>query len=93
MADELEKARRRLEDEYGQIRRRFDDIHERFDRVVSAGPEDDLRQLLKDLERRVRKVRTGGWLRSGANGHRRALRRYHAARDAARQPPTQRYGG
>jgi hypothetical protein len=76
MADDLEHARKRLDDEYGQIRRRFDDIHERFDRVVSAGPEDDLRGMLKDLEKRVRKIRTGGLFRHGANGHARALRKY-----------------
>ena len=61
MADDLEHARKRLEDEYGQVRRRFDEIHERFDRVASAGPEDDLRHLLKDLEKKVKKIRTGGW--------------------------------
>ena len=75
MAD-LEHAKKRLDDEYGQTRRRFDEIHERFDRVISAGPEDDLRGLLKELEKRVRKIRTGGLFRPGANGHARALRKY-----------------
>jgi hypothetical protein len=42
MADDLEKTRRRLDDEYGQVRRRFDEIHEKFDRVATAQPGDDL---------------------------------------------------
>jgi hypothetical protein len=79
MAQSVEKARKRLEDEYGQVRRRFDEIHERFDRVSSAGPEDDLKGLLKDLERKVRRVRTGGLFRHGANGHARAVKRYRKA--------------
>jgi hypothetical protein len=79
MAD-LEHAKKRLDDEYGQTRRRFDEIHERFDRVAAAGPEDDLRGLLKDLEKKVRKVRTGGLFRPGANGHARALKKYQRAK-------------
>ena len=84
MAD-LEHAKKRLDDEYGQTRRRFDEIHERFDRVVSAGPEDDLRGLLKDLEKKVRRVRTGGLFRPGANGHARALKKYQKAKEESGQ--------
>jgi hypothetical protein len=79
MADSVEHARKRLEDEYGQIRRRFDEIHAAFDRVSGAKAEDDMRGLLKDLEKKVKKVRTGGFFRPGANGHHRALKRYKAA--------------
>jgi hypothetical protein len=81
MADpaDLEKARKRLDDEFGQIRRRFDEIHERFDRCASAKADDDMRKLLKDLEKKVKEVRTGGLLRHGANGHHRALKRYRKA--------------
>ena len=92
MADDLEHARKRLEDEFGQIRRRFDEIHERLDRVVSAGPEDDLRHLLKDLEKKVKRIRTGGWFRSGSNGHHRALKKYRDAKAAASEPPVQKFG-
>ena len=94
MADDLEHAKKRLDDEYGQVRRRFDEIHERFDRVVSAGPEDDLYGKLKDLEKRVRKVRTGGWFRPGSRGHRRALKKYEAAKAAAGSagPTVQKFG-
>ncbi len=93
MADALEHAKKRLDDEYGQIRRRFDEIHERFDRVVSAGADDDLRKLLKDLEKKVHRIRTGGLLRPGSNGHHRARKRYHKALEASKEPPVTKLGG
>ena len=87
-----DSAKKRLDDEYGQIRRRFDEIHERLDRVVTAGPEDDLRGLLKDLEKKVHRIRTGGWFRPGANGHHRALKRYRAATTEAATPQVRKFG-
>jgi hypothetical protein len=84
MATDLEKAKKRLDDEYGQVRRRFDEIHERFDRVVSAQPGDDLEGLLEDLEDKVKEVRTGGLLRHGANGYTRARKDYERAVEASR---------
>jgi hypothetical protein len=91
MADDLEHAKKRLDDEYGQVRRRLDDIHDRFDKLISAQPEDDLRGLLKDLEKRVRKIRTGGLFRHGANGHARALKKYQDAKNAAGGPQVQKF--
>ncbi len=76
MADELSKARKRLDDEFGQVRRHLDKIHDALNRVESAGPEDDLYDLLGKLEERVKEVRTGGLIGSGAHGHRRALDDY-----------------
>jgi hypothetical protein len=76
MAKSLEEARKRLDDEYGQVRRHLDDIHKALDRVERAGPEDELEELLEDLEDAVKKVRTGGVLGHGANGHTRALKEY-----------------
>lgn len=67
MAKSLEDAQKRLDDEFGQIRRRLDDLHEKMDRVVSARAGDDIEHLLKELEDEVKKVRTGGVLRPGAN--------------------------
>jgi len=91
MPDDLEKAKKRLDDEYGQVRRRLDDIHDRFDKLISAQPEDDLRGLLKDLEKRVRKIRSGGLFRHGANGHARALKKYQDAKTAAEGPQVQKF--
>lgn len=76
MAKDVAEARKRLDDEFGQIRRRLDDLHEAMDRVVSAKAEDDIEGLLKDLEDEVHKVRTGGVLRHGANGHARARKEW-----------------
>jgi len=74
--DSLEEARRKLDDEYGQVRRHLDRIHKAMDRVDAAGPEDALYELLKDLEDMVKEVRTGGIVGTGARGHRRALENY-----------------
>ena len=76
MAEGLEEARRKLDDEYGQVRRHLDKVHTALDRVDAAGPEDDLYALLKDLEDVVKEVRTGGIVGSGARGHRKALEQY-----------------
>ena len=74
--DSLAEARKRLDDEFGQVRRKIEKIHEALDKVEAAGPEDDLHDLLADLEKTVKEVRDGGVVGSGANGHRRALKEY-----------------
>ena len=76
MAEGLEEAGRKLDDEYGQVRRHLDKIHAALDRVDAAGPEDELYDLLKDLEDAVKEVRTGGVVGSGARGHKKALDNY-----------------
>ena len=73
---DLDEARRRLEDEYGQVRRHLDKIRDALEDVEKAGPEDDLEGLLSKLEERVKEVRTGGLIGSGAHGHHRALEDY-----------------
>jgi hypothetical protein len=73
---DLEEARKRLDDEFGQVRRKLDKIRAGLEKVEAAGPEDDLHDLLADLESTVKEVRDGGVVGSGANGHRRALKRY-----------------
>lgn len=76
MAKSLQEARKRLEDEFGQVRRHLDRIHDALDKVEAAGPEDDLSGLLDDLEKVVKEVRDGGLIGSGAHGHRRARQEY-----------------
>ena len=76
MDESLEEVRRKLDDEYGQVRRHLDRIHKARDRVDAAGPVDVLYELLKDLEDGVKEVRTGGVVGTGARGHRRALEHY-----------------
>jgi hypothetical protein len=82
VAETVEEAKKKLDDEYGQIRRKFDKIHTAFDRVITAGPEDDVYGRLKDLEDVVKEVRDGGIVGSGANGHRRALKEYEELKAA-----------
>ena len=79
--DSLAEARKRLDDEFGQVRRKLGKIHEALDKVEAAGPEDDLHDLLADLESTVKEVRDGGVVGSGANGHRRALEEYLRLKD------------
>ena len=81
MAKSLEEARKKLDDEFGQVRRHLEKIHESLDKVEKAGPEDDLHDLLKDLEKTVKEARDGGIVGSGANGHRRALEEYRKLKD------------
>jgi hypothetical protein len=76
VAEGLEEARRKLDDEYGQVRRHLDKVHAAMDRVDAGGPEDDLYELLKDLEDMVKEVRTGGVVGTGARGHKKALEAY-----------------
>jgi hypothetical protein len=76
VAESLEEARRKLDDEYGQVRRHLGKVHAALDRVDAAGPEDDIYDLLKDLEDVVKEVRNGGLVGSGAKGHKRALENY-----------------
>ena len=81
MAKTIEEARKRLDDEFGQVRRHLDNIHKALDKVEKAGPEDDLHDLLKDLEKTVKEARDGGLVGSGANGHRRALEDYRKLKE------------
>ena len=80
MSETLDDARKRLEDEYGQVRRHLDKIRHSLDAVERAGPEDDLYGLLDELEKRVHEVKTGGVIGSGAHGHKRALDDYRKLR-------------
>ncbi len=79
MAKSVEDLHEKLMDEYGQVRRKFDQIHTAFDHMISAGPEDDVYDRLLHLEKVVKEVRDGGVVGSGANGHRRALKEYKEA--------------
>lgn len=72
MAHDINEVRKKLDDEFGQVRRKLDKIQNAFDEVEKAGPEDDVSDLLENLEKVVHEVRTGGLVGSGAHGHRRA---------------------
>jgi hypothetical protein len=94
MAKDLAHWQKRLEDEYGQITRRFDEIHDAFDNVSNGKPGDDMKGLLKKLEKEVRQVRSGGLFRPGANQYDRVRRQWLKVKEAAESPdkPTQTFG-
>jgi hypothetical protein len=80
MDSDLENARKELDQEFKQVRKDLDMLRAELDRVSAAGPEDDITEMLKDLEDKVKKVRTGGLLGSGAKGHREAREHYFELR-------------
>jgi predicted glycosyltransferase len=80
MAQSLEDARKELDKEFMQVRKNLETVREHFDRVLAAGPEDDVSSLLEELEDTVKKVRTGGLVGSGAKGHREAREKYFEAK-------------
>jgi hypothetical protein len=81
VAKSLEEARKKLDDEYGQVRRHFDTIHHALNKLEEAGPEEHLENLLEELEEAVKKVRTGGLVGHGANGHTRARKEFLELKD------------
>ena len=74
--DEIEAIREQLEEQAAEIKEDLGRVHAALDKVVTASAEDDLHDLLLDLERVVKDVRDGGVIGSGANAHRRTLRKY-----------------
>lgn len=81
-AQELAKARKKLEGEFAEVRKSLGDVHIAYEAVTQAGPEDNLHDLLKALEKAAKEARDGGIIGSGANDHRRALKKYIELRDA-----------
>ncbi len=73
MAEDIAQARDKVDKEFASIRKDLELIRTALAQVEHAGPRDDLSGLLETLEKAVAKVRTGGVMGSGANGHRRAL--------------------
>ncbi len=74
---EVEEAHATLVAEYNEVMDNLGDVWVKVEAVRAAEPTDNLHDLLKELEDAVKSARDGGMLRSGANGHRRALKRYN----------------
>jgi nitrogenase molybdenum-iron protein alpha/beta subunit len=74
--EEVDKARREVEDEFEQFRKHLGKILEAVQRVSDAGPLDDIHGLLERLDKAVDEVRTGGMVGSGSKGHREALEKF-----------------
>ncbi len=78
-SDDVAKARKKVEDEFSQFRERLGPVYVAMDAVTSAGPMDDIHDLLEQLEDATKEARTGGLVGSGAKGHRRALKKLREA--------------
>jgi hypothetical protein len=78
MADELEAARRELDEEFAQVRKSMQKVREQLEAVERLGPQDDLFGALDDIEDTVKKARTGGLVGGGAKGHRKALEKFRS---------------
>ncbi len=76
MSDELAEARAELEKEFHEVMESLGDVHVAYQAVNAAGPEDNMHDLLKVLEKAAKEARDGGVIGSGANDHRRALKNY-----------------
>lgn len=80
MANNIEDARKELEEEFAKFRKHVGEIEMAWRAVADANPESDVVGLLENLEEVTKKVRTGGVLGAGANSHARALSEYIAAK-------------
>jgi len=79
------KARQKLQEEFDEAKNSFGDLHNAYQAVNAAGPEDNIHDLLKTLEKAAKDARDGGILGSGVNDHRRALKKFIELRDT---PPS-----
>jgi hypothetical protein len=77
-ADDIAKAREKVEREYGELQKNLTPVRSILHDLTQAGPFDDVYALLDALESAVKKVRTGGTFGSGAKNHRKALEEYRA---------------
>lgn len=73
---EIDKARSELEAEHREVMESLGNVFIAFEAVKAAVPTDNIHDLLADLEKEVKAARDGGFVGSGANDHRRALKRY-----------------
>jgi Skp family chaperone for outer membrane proteins len=80
-AQELAKARQKLEKEFADVRESLGDLHLAYQAVTQATVEDDMHGLLKNLQKAAKEARDGGLIGSGANAHRRALKKFIELRD------------
>ena len=73
---ELTEARQKLDKEFREVRESLGKVHIAYNEVMDPGPTDNLHDLLAELEKQVKAARDGGIIGSGANDHRRALKKY-----------------
>lgn len=73
---ELADAKDKLENEFASVKESLGDMYVAIEALRSAGPLDDVSELLNSIEDAAKKARTGGVIGSGAKSHGRALKNY-----------------
>jgi hypothetical protein len=71
--EDIEKARNKVDKEFTDLQKDLAELWLKVDEIKTAGPTDDLYELIEELDKMVTKVRSGGVFGSGAKGHRKAL--------------------
>lgn len=75
--EEIEAAKNEVISEHAEVMESLGDVWVKVEAVRAAAPTDELHDLLHDLEKAVKEARDGGVIGSGANDHRRALKKYN----------------
>ena len=74
--EEIEEAKVKLISEHAEVMESLGNVWVKVEALKAAQPTDNLHDLLADLEDEVKAARDGGIVGSGANDHRRALKKY-----------------
>ena len=81
--EEVAEARAKLEEQHAEVMENLGDVWVKMEAVRAAKPTDNLHDLLEDLEKAVSDARDGGFIGSGANAHRRALKNWQELAEVA----------
>ncbi len=74
--EEIEEAKNKLISEHAEVMESLGEVWVKVEAVRAATPTDEVHDLLLELEKAVKEARDGGVIGSGANDHRRALKKY-----------------
>lgn len=78
-AEEIEEAKVKLISEHAEVMESLGNVWVKVEALKAAQPTDNLHDMLAELEKEVQAARDGGIVGSGANDHRRALKKYFEA--------------
>lgn len=76
MDDETAAAWAEVEKEFAEVQESLGEVHVAYNAVLSAAAGDNVHDLLAALEKEAKAARDGGVIGSGANDHRRALKKF-----------------
>jgi len=81
MSEELEKARKELDETYAKVQEDLGKVFVAFEALRDTGAEDDVYAALEHVEKELKDVRTGGFIGSGAKKHRKAREKWLELRE------------